>query len=404
MSIYNPKSVEQEAERADERRDVLERVGVIYGFDNIADGNDKVLEGLSGGRSLDEIRRTAVGDYAKEAGRFGFAGNRDGTAWVVETNAGELVVANVESVKQLSEDIRNLPSGYSIRDLLFVTKGNKRDPEIYKAATTLFKPEEKIAIADNALENMLCLGDARVAKTMTAFLEGSGEIFIVTPEDYQTFKSKYYPNRPESELLSSGGEIIRPRLYKYRQENGRAFTPEATIPVDDAQVIIVREQGIASRNQVVKTTARTGGKVSTKYKRQAKLETTRILTHELVHSTGIGSHLGNMQEMVTEFYAIRAQTLGEQVRGETSESLSMGYATATTMFSMLYQALVERENIDTKTLDRAFMWGESEDMQKTLAAITHMLGTENATKLGKGSFKSDAEAYIWLRDVLNPKQ
>lgn len=404
MSIYNPESVKREAERVDEQRDALEKVDVIYGFDRIADGKDMVIEGLSEGKSLDEIRRKAVGDYAKETDRFGFAGNRDGTVWVVETNAGELVVANVESVQQLSEDIRNLPSGYSIRDLLFVTRGKKQNPETYKGATTLFKPEEKIAIADNALENMLCLGDARIAKAMTAFLEGKGEIFIITPDDYQLFKAKYYPNRPESDLLSSGGEIIRPRLYKYRQINGRAFTPEAIMPADDAQVIIVREQGIASRNQVINTTAKTGGNIPTKYKRQAKLETTRILTHELVHSTGIGSHLGNMQEMVTEFYAIRAQTLGEQKRGETSESLNMGYATATTMFSMLYQALVERENIDTKTLDRAFMWGEDEDMQKTLSAITHMLGSENATKLGKWSFKSDAEAYIWLRDILNPKQ
>jgi len=401
MGIYNPESVKREAEKSDAERNITEAVDVIYGFDKIADGKDRVLEGLSEGRSLDEIRRKAVGDYAKEADRFGFAGNRDGTAWIVETNAGELVVTNVESVQQLSEDVRNLPSGYSIRDLLFVTRGKKQNPETYKGATTLFKPEEKVAIADNALENMLCLGDARVAKTMTAFLEGSGEIFIVTPDDYQLFKAKYYPNRPESDLLSSGGEIIQPRLYKYRQENDRAF---ATMPADDTQVIIVREQGIASRNQVINTTARTNGKVPTKYKRQAKLETTRILTHELVHSTGIGSHLGNMQEMVTEFYAIRAQTLGEQKRGETSESLNMGYATATTMFSMLYQALVERENMDTKTLDRAFMWGEDEDMQKTLGAITHMLGSENATKLGKGSFKSDAEAYIWLRDILNPKQ
>jgi len=56
--------------------------------------------------------------------------------------------------------------------------------------------------------------------------------------------------------------------------------------------------------------------------------------------------------------------------------------------------------MDPTTLDKAFMWGETKEMQQVINTVGELLGKEGGTKLAKWDFKNDAEAYLWLRDKL----
>lgn len=400
MGIYNQESVKRGAENADVERNSKEEVEVIYGYDDAVGNTAKTTQGLVEGKKPPEIRAQIHGNLATEGKRFGFEGEQDGTEWLVKTNNGELVVVNIESLTQLTEDLRMLPSGYSVKDLSLVVKGKEASPEIYAKATTLFTPEEKIGIASDAVENILLLGDERIGRAVNTFVNGQNEIFIVTRNDYHLLNTSYNPGRPEIDLIRRDGHHTNIRNRKIGQGNGRVYTAEAEIAKDNTQVIVVSEARFFNRASIAvageeQEITDEGGKNS------ARLETSRVLTHELVHGSGIGSHLGPMEEMAVEFYAIRAQTLGEQKRKEKSESLNMGYEAGVSFFAKLYTALQERESLSNNTLDEAFMWGETKEMQEVISAIGHLLGKENNAKLAKWDFKSDAEAYLWLRDKLS---
>jgi len=280
-----------------------------------------------------------------------------------------------------------------------VVEGKQTNPDIYAKATTLFTPEEKLGIASDAVENILLLNDERVGRAVSTFVNGTNEIFILTAEDYQDYKAHYSPNTPQTDHVYKKGTQMGLRNYRYSRSNGRAFTAEATIAKDDVRVLIVRESNIFDRRKATRLTGRLD--LDTERARQtSRLEACRSLTHEFVHSAGIGSHLGPMEEMAEEFYAIRAQTLGEQKRAEKSESLNMGYEAGVSFFAELYNALQERMGMDPTTLDRAFMWGETKEMQQVINTVGELLGKEGGTKLAKWDFKNDAEAYLWLRDKL----
>jgi len=397
---HNNEFIIREAREADAVRDQREEVDVIYGYNKAVSNLEGVTQGLVEGKKFAEISRQVVGDYASEGERLGFKGDRDGTEWLIKTQNGELVVADVESIAHLTEDLRMLPSGYSVKNLVAVVRGKESNPEIYSNATTLFTPEEKVAIAANAVENLLLLKDERVSQAVSTFVNGQNEIFIVTPDDYHLFNIRYNPTRPETEYVYRGGHHISAHNYKFRQGNGRVYTTEAEIAKDNTQVVVVRESRFFNRRKVAGTIS-TEETTNNRAKNSARLETSRVLTHELVHSTGIGAHLGPMEEITVEFYAIRAQTLGEQKRGEETESLYMNYEAGVSFFTELYTALRDREGLGTKTLDEAFMWGEINEMQEVIDAIGHLLGKKDGGKLAKFDFKTGTEAYLWLRAKLS---
>jgi len=397
-SKFNDEYEQRKGGQHDGARDQKEAEMVASDYNDLVSGPSETIKGLVDGKNLSEISQGMDANQASSIKRLGFE-KTDGTEWLVETKGGELVIVDRYGLEQLTEDLRMLPSGYSIKDLGMAVRKKDSNPEIYKGATTFFTPEEKITITENALENVALLEDNRISTAMSTFTNGPNEVFILNTDDYQSLRVIMNPARPEKSLVSVGGNLHHiPKLVR-TPSNGAVFITDARTSKDGSMVITVRETQYLSRRKVANT-ARVEGSQGQHEVESERINISRILTHELLHAAKVGEHLGPMEEMAVEFYAIRAQDLGERKRGEKSENMDMGYTPGVSFFSLLYKVLRDEEGLDTKALDRAFMWGEVDSMQKVIAGIEHLLGKDGVDKIGKWKFENDPEAFFWLRNRL----